>query len=156
MSEGSRADICTATHPSRRRGTHAREKATSITSRWMGLQMPALLPMLNGRTVARSNLGFNPSYDFFHHEARGSTKLDRPREQLIRFDTTIERGSAVMTAKLHSSRHAYKRLVVHKCILVHSRDCGVLKGMETGRSESYPISCLNSSRPNGFASQVSV
>ena len=91
--------------------------------------MSASLPLLSGRTVALSNLRFNPSYDFFQHEARGSTKLDRSREQLIHFDTTIERGSAVMTAKLHSSRHAYKRFVVHKCILVHSRDCEVLTGM---------------------------
>lgn len=129
MSEDSRADICSATHPSRRRGGHPREKTTSITLRRMGLQMSALLPRLSGRTVALSNLRFNPSYDFFQHEARGSTNLDRPRKQLICFDTTIERGSAAMTAKLHSSRHAYKRYVVHKCILVHSRDWGVLTWM---------------------------
>lgn len=34
-----------------------------------------------------------------------------------------------MAAKLHSSRHAYKRLLVHKCILVHSRECEVLTEM---------------------------
>lgn len=108
--------------------THPRGAFEFVASRRMGVQMSFSLPQRGGRAIAFRNLGINPSYDLVEHETRRPAELYRSREHEISLETAIERGSAVMTAELHCSRYAYKRLLVHKFILVHSREYWCLQG----------------------------